>query len=88
MSTDLDAGSLMEQAGMTAENYMIDGMRSIDKFMGSGYAKAHPELLAAYMQTAALDFHATFLAKEIGTPLERIGQYCRFLDTRGRNEPA
>ncbi len=74
MSTELDAGGLMRQAGMTAEHYLIDGMENIDKHMGNGYAKAHPELLAAYMQTAALDFHATFLAKELTASIMSIGK--------------
>jgi hypothetical protein len=82
MSTELSAADLMRQAGMTAENYMINGKQDIDKIMGSGYVKAHPELLSAYMQAAALDFLATFLAKEIGGPLEMIAQHSRFLGTR------
>jgi hypothetical protein len=66
-------GDLMRQAGMTAHDYLLGGVHDIDEIMGKGYAKAHPELLAAYIQTAALDFHATFLAQQIGDALRAIG---------------
>jgi hypothetical protein len=77
MTSELSAAGLMRQAGMTAENYMINGKQDIDKIMGDGYAKAHPELLAAYMQAAALDFHATFLAKELTAGMELIADTMR-----------
>jgi len=32
---------------------MRHGIEDIDTMFGVGYAKAHPELLAAYMRTAA-----------------------------------
>lgn len=34
----------------------------LDTQHGEGYAVAHPEIVAAYMQTAALDFHACIFA--------------------------
>ena len=33
------------------------GVREIDQRFGTGYAKAHPELLAAFVNAAALDQH-------------------------------
>ena len=39
---------------------------------GVGYAKAHPELLAAYMRTAAVDLMTATLAEQIGGAVERI----------------
>ena len=74
MTTELSAKELMRQACMTAHDYLLHGRSDIDGQMGAGYAKAHPELLAAYMQTAALDFMAGFLAKEVGGALERIAE--------------
>jgi hypothetical protein len=55
-----DADTLMRQAHMTAHDYMLNARVDIDSIFGAGYAKAHPELVAAYMQTAVRDFHTTF----------------------------
>lgn len=72
----LSAEVLMKQAAMTAHDYMIDAVAAIDKKFGEGYARAHPELIAAYMQTAALDFMATFglqgIQQALGSGLEDI----------------
>ena len=75
MTTELSAQKLMRQACMTAHDYLLHGRSDIDGQMGAGYAKAHPELLAAYMQTAALDFMAGFLAKEVGGALAYRGDF-------------
>ena len=48
---------LMRQASMTANDYMWDAIRDIDILLGEGYAAKHPELIGAYMQTAAQDYH-------------------------------
>ena len=59
--------TLMRQAGMTANEWLHQGIESIDRAFGEGYAKKNPELLAAFMQAAARDQHtATFsiLARE------------------------
>jgi len=46
----------MFQAVDTAKSYMLRGQEIIDAHFGKGYAAQHPELLAAFMQTAAMDF--------------------------------
>jgi hypothetical protein len=77
MSVELNETDLMRQACMTAHDYLLHGKSDIDERLGVGYAQVHPELLAAYMQTAALDYMAGFLAKEIGGALERIAEAMR-----------
>jgi hypothetical protein len=62
---EADYDTLLRQATMTAHDYMLHAVADIDKLLGKGYAKDHPELIAAYMQTAARDFGAGCLAKEI-----------------------
>jgi hypothetical protein len=47
--------TLMCQGSMTAEAYLLKAIENIDLHLGLGYASAHPELIAAYMQAAALD---------------------------------
>jgi hypothetical protein len=52
----MTAEDYMRQAHMTAHEYMMHGKRDIDEMFGDGFAKKHPELLGAYMQTAARDY--------------------------------
>ena len=55
------ADKLMRQAAYTANYYMISAKEDIDLQFGEGHAEAHPELVGAYMNAAALDFLGTFL---------------------------
>lgn len=48
---------LMKRATDTANEYMLAAIRCIDTKLGDGYAQAHPELIAAFMTTAAQDYH-------------------------------
>lgn len=57
--------TMMRQAGMTATDYMSDAVDEIDRKFGEGYAATHPELVGAFMQTAASDYHAGCLAVAI-----------------------
>jgi hypothetical protein len=57
--------TLVDQAPATAETYLRRAIEDIDNLLGEGYAKAHPELIAAYMQTAALDYGASIIAQQI-----------------------
>ena len=47
---------LMTQACKTVENYLSEAQGSIDRVFGAGYARHHPELVAAFIRTAAQDF--------------------------------
>lgn len=58
MIANTPAEFLMRQASMTAQFYMLKAKADIDEMFGNGYAAKHPELVAAYMQTAARDFQA------------------------------
>jgi len=53
-----DAGTLMNQAVMTAKTYLIGAKKEIDDVFGDGYAEAHPELVSAFLRTCAADFGA------------------------------
>ena len=72
------ASLLSRQAGSTACDYMRDAVRAIDGEFGEGFAKAHPSLVGAYMQTAALDFAAmsqTDSLEVIAEKLQAIADY-------------
>jgi len=61
----LSATELMEQAVNTAHSYMLGAVRMIDKEFGKGYADMHPELVGAFMRTAAEDFKTSTLCAAI-----------------------
>jgi len=60
-----DTETLFRQAPMTAHDYMMKAIDDIDELLDRGYAKQHPELIAAYMQTAAIDFGTAIIARAI-----------------------
>lgn len=60
-----DSTTLMRQAPMTANTYLDAAIEGIDGRFGKGFAKAHPELVGAYLQTCALDFGAAVIARAI-----------------------
>jgi hypothetical protein len=65
MSITTNNETLLRQAPMTADVYLDHAIRDIDDRLGKGFAKAHPELIAAYIQTCALDFGAAVIARAI-----------------------
>jgi hypothetical protein len=73
MEITADFTTLLRQASMTANEYLRNAITDIDDRLGKGYAKADPELIAAYMQTAALDMAAATIAKCIGSAIEDAG---------------
>ena len=50
---------------MTADEYLASAIGHIDLQLGEGYAKRHPELIAAFMQTAAMDLGTAVIARAI-----------------------
>jgi hypothetical protein len=73
----VEAGTstLMRQAQMTAHDYMAQARHDIDEVFGERYAISHPELIAAYMQTAALDFGAAVIARAIQQLGDRVESF-------------
>ena len=61
--------TLFRQAPMTAHDYMLEATSDIDELLDKGYAKQRPELIAAmiaaYMQTAAIDLGTAIIARAI-----------------------
>ncbi len=46
------------QAGMSAADHMGNAVNYIEQRFGPGYAEEHPELVVAFMQAAATNYHA------------------------------
>jgi hypothetical protein len=66
------SATLMRQAPMTADEYLHSAIDCIDARLGNGYAKAHPELIGAFMQTSAIDFTAGIIARAIEAVADAI----------------
>ena len=79
--------TLMRQAPMTAGEYMDAAVLEIDKKFGKGYAKAHPELVGAFIQTAALDFGASVIARAIQDGLEPLDNLSSFPEAMRSDHP-
>lgn len=70
MSLDeMNGDRLMRQAAMTAEFYMGEGISYLEKRFGDNFP---PELLAAYMQTAAMDYAAGLQRQGINRIAEQL----------------
>jgi len=65
--TELTPDQLMAQAKTTADEYMRAAVENIDKLFGHGYAKDHPELIAAFMSACTHDFDTAIQHKNVGS---------------------
>lgn len=82
----LSASDLMRQAMDTAHDYMLHAEHDIDEHFGAGFARQNPALMAAYMQTAATDFAATFglqgVSESVGRVADAVGDVADALDKK------
>jgi len=53
-----EADLFLKQAGNDRPPLSVPAIKSIDQAFGEGYAKANPELVGAFIQTCAADFHS------------------------------
>jgi hypothetical protein len=70
---------LMHQASMTAHDYFINACKVIDDKFGDGYAEKHPELISAFMQTAASDFNTCAYTKILSESAREITESIEIL---------
>ena len=68
------ADTLLRQASMTAAEYFDKAILHIDTTFGEGYAKEHPELIAAYMKVSASDMNFMTLSKSLSEGLEALAE--------------
>jgi hypothetical protein len=66
--------TLLRQAPMTANEYLMSAIGHIDQQLGKGYAKAHPELIGTFMQTSAIDLGTAVIARAIESLAAPIGE--------------
>lgn len=72
MAITANTDTLLRQAPMTATTYLLEAVNEINKILGEGYAEKHPELVAAFIQTCAIDFHTCLTVKAIEEASESI----------------
>jgi hypothetical protein len=53
----------VDSALTTTTEYLDKAIERIDERFGEGYAKAHPELVAAFMYTSVADYGSTLIAE-------------------------
>ena len=56
---------LMESACKNAETYMREAKSKVQEIFGEESLRLHPQLISAFMQTAALDYLAESLSQTI-----------------------
>jgi hypothetical protein len=69
---------LMEDGQNEAYMGLIDAIEKIDKQLGIGYAKEHPELIGAYMNTASKATMGAVIGKcilELRDSLDEFGEH-------------
>jgi hypothetical protein len=71
------AETSIEQTSTTATQYLTRAIEAIDLQLGRGYAIEHPQLIAAFMQTCAIDSVAGPLERGISHLTETIAQAIR-----------
>lgn len=83
------AETLLRQASMTAADYLRAAVRELDSVFGEGYAQQHPELVAAFMRTAAQDYHTAVSAsvqQDLVDALDRVADAIQDVaDANGSN---
>lgn len=58
MNETLTPSGAVRQAGVTVDQYLMYAISDIDRrFNEDGYAKKHPELVAAYIKACVMDFN-------------------------------
>lgn len=83
MDWDSDEDDASKQAMLAARNYMVEAKHKIDRQFGDGYAAAHPELVGAFMQTAALDLQASVIFRHAEVMRDAVANVRHVLEDLG-----
>jgi hypothetical protein len=60
-----DLHTIASQGRSIAIENLSYGVKEVDRIMGKGYSKAHPELLGSVLIAAAIDYHESIVAKKM-----------------------
>jgi len=67
----------IREAWITADVYLRTAVERIDALFGKGYAKQHPELIAAFMQAATADVNTAVSAQALRSAASEIAEALR-----------
>lgn len=65
----------MRQAPSTVKLYLVEAIEIIDSKLGKGYAKQHPELVAAFITSCSIDYGTTIIhasIESVATSLDAV----------------
>lgn len=74
------AQNLMFQAPDTIAEYLSGAVKFIDTQFGKGYAAANPELTAAFIKAATMDFATAILAQRLDNLCNALEEHNRDID--------
>jgi hypothetical protein len=72
--SEIDSSELMRQATMTAHDYLLKAVDDVEEIYGKGASNKYPNLVAAYIQTAALDMGTAIIAQQVRAGLDEIAE--------------
>jgi hypothetical protein len=78
---EADFTTLLRQAADTTQLYLVQAIRDIDAAFSPGYAADHPELVAAFITTAARDFHSSMCGVAMQQLTDAVEQVAAALET-------
>lgn len=69
----VEAETLSRQGLMSALDLYRETVKEIDRMMGEGYAKEHPELIGQILMAANIDYAGSIIADRLSETLTYIG---------------
>jgi hypothetical protein len=71
---EISGDTVMRQAHMTAHDFLLHAKADVEAVLGKGATEKHSEIVAAYLQTGAIDGGATIIARQIRAGLDAIAE--------------
>lgn len=68
----IDSDILLKMAAAETDTFLGDAIDCIDRELGDGYAKAHPELISGFMKAMAISANTDKVLQEIQPILLRF----------------
>jgi len=84
MSKDDEVMLALNQAPMTASDYMTKAVAAIDRTFGKGYAERHPVLVAGIVSATSQDFHSTMISMLTEVISRRLQEVSAAIESVGR----
>jgi len=73
MAIEIGYDDILRQSSMAVHDILLRAIDDIDKHLGAGYAKSHPELLAACIAAATSEFNNSAMIVAIQEASSKVG---------------